>query len=107
MRDRDAGDLVHWVVYDIPASVLELPEAVPSGYALASPAGALQAELQGSGYFGYLGPCSDVSVNTYEIAIHALDVPMLPGVSRASTEDEIAAAVESTSIASARVSGES
>ena len=107
MRDTDAGDLVHWVIYDIPSTVLALPEGVEDGYEPPVPAGARQAELQGSGYYGYFGPCSPASVNTYELTVHALDTPALPGVTRTSTEDEIAAAVEAVSIASASLFGES
>jgi len=107
MRDRDAGDLVHWVLYDIPASVREVAEDVPAGYEPTFPAGAKQAELQTSGYFGYLGPCSDGRVNTYELTLHALGTAALPGVDRNTTEDDIAVAVEAASIASTSLSGES
>lgn len=107
MRDRDAGNLVHWVIYDIPASVRELPEGITAGYAPATPAGAHQAEIQGSGYYGYFGPCSPGRVNTYEITVHALDTATLPGVDMASTENTIAAAIEAAAIASASLSGES
>jgi Raf kinase inhibitor-like YbhB/YbcL family protein len=107
MRDTDAGNLVHWVIYDIPATVFDLPEDIPDGYEPATPAGAKQAELQGSGYFGYFGPCSPGSINTYVWTVHALDTPTLSGVSASSTEDQIAAAVEGASIASASLAGES
>lgn len=107
MRDRDAGNLVHWVLYDIPASVRSLPEGVASGHELASPAGAHQAEIQGSGYFGYFGPCSPGRVNTYEITVHALPSATLPGADRSITENAAAAAIEAAAIASATLSGES
>jgi Raf kinase inhibitor-like YbhB/YbcL family protein len=107
MRDRDAGNLVHWVLYDIPASARSLPEDVASGYDVASPAGAHQAEIQGSGYFGYFGPCSPGRVNTYEITVHALPTATLPGADASITEDAAAAAIEAAAIASATLSGES
>lgn len=107
VRDRDAGNLVHWVLYDIPAETREIPENVRPGYMASLVPGARQAELQGSGYFGYLGPCSPGRVNTYEFTVHALPTETLPGVDRTTTEDDIAAAVEAASIASASLSGES
>jgi Raf kinase inhibitor-like YbhB/YbcL family protein len=107
VRDIDAGNLVHWVLYDIPATILEVAEDVPAGYMPTFPAGAKQAELQGSGYYGYFGPCSPRSINTYQWTVHALDTTTLPGVTMTSTENEIANAVEAASIASASVSGES
>lgn len=107
MRDRDAGDLVHWVLYDIPAAVREVPEDVPAGYEPGTPEGAKQAELQMSGYLGYLGPCSEGRTNTYELTLHALDTVALPDVGRTTTENDMAAQVESVSIASTSLSGES
>jgi len=106
MRDTDAGDLVHWVIYDIPATVTSLPEDIPNVYAVTDPSGAKQAELQGAAH-GYFGPCSPNSVNTYQWTVHALDVPTLPDVDMGTPENTIAPAVESISIASASLSGES
>lgn len=106
MRDLDSG-VVHWVVYDLPPTVLSLPEGIPGGYEHMRLMGGRQAELQGSGYFGYFGPCSPGVVNTYQIAVHAIPTAMLEGVTRGSTEVQAAAAVEAASIASASLSGES
>lgn len=105
VRDRSAGDLVHWVLYDIDAATRQIAEGVAPGYMAAAPAGAKQAEIQGSGYFGYFGPCSGGRGNTYEWTLHALDTPTVPGVTMASTENEIAAAIEGASIASASFTG--
>lgn len=107
VRDIDAGGLVHWVVYDIPATTFAILEDVPDGFELAAPAGAKQAELQSSGYYGYLGPCSDGRINTYRFTLHALDTAALPGVDRTTTENAAAAAVEAASIATATLNGES
>jgi Raf kinase inhibitor-like YbhB/YbcL family protein len=107
VRDLDAGRLVHWVLYDIPADIRALDEDVPTGYMPLIPDGAHQAEIQGSGYFGYFGPCSPGSINTYQWTLHAIGAASLPGVTRTSTEDEIASAVEAASLASASLSGES
>lgn len=106
MRDTDFNDLVHWVIYDIPPSTTSLPAEIPVGYEVDDPAGAKQAELQGQVY-SYFGPCSPNSVNTYQWTVHALDVATLPGVDMNTSENDIASTVESMSIASASLSGES
>jgi phosphatidylethanolamine-binding protein (PEBP) family uncharacterized protein len=107
MRDVDAGGLVHWVIYDIPPGVTALSADIMPGYQAVDPAGAKQAEIQNSTFFGYFGPCSPNSVNTYQWTVHALGSATLPNVDMTSTEDAIAAAVEAASIASASLSGES
>lgn len=113
VRDVDAmipqypEGIIHWVIYDIPATTLSLPEGVMAAYDVTEAPGAKQANIQGSGYFGYFGPCSPNSVNTYVWTVHAMPEATVPGVSMASTESEIAAAIESTSIAQVSLSGES
>ncbi|MBX2798304.1 MAG: YbhB/YbcL family Raf kinase inhibitor-like protein [Myxococcales bacterium] len=78
MRDRDFtppgydDGLIHWAIYDIPADALSLPAGVPEGEKVAEPAGALQAEMQNSDFFGYFGPCSPNSINTYRFTIYAM-----------------------------------
>ncbi|MEQ9322880.1 MAG: YbhB/YbcL family Raf kinase inhibitor-like protein [Polyangiaceae bacterium] len=113
VRDIDAmipqfpEGIIHWVIYDIPAATLSLPQGLMANYDVAEIPGAKQAELQGSGYFGFFGPCSPNSINTYVWTVHAMPEATVPGVSMASTESEIAAAIESTSIAQVSLSGES
>jgi hypothetical protein len=113
VRDIDAQipqfpeGIIHWVIYDIPASAGGLPEGVAPGYQPAEPAGAKQAEIQGSGFFGYFGPCSPNSVNTYVFTLHAMGSAALPNVTMQSSESDVAAAIESSSIATASLSGES
>ena len=78
MRDKDftppdfEDGLIHWAIYDIPAEVTSLPQGIPEEEAVDDPAGAKQAEVQGSGFFGYFGPCSPNSVNTYRFTVYAL-----------------------------------
>ena len=113
VRDIDATPpqypegIIHWVIYDIPAATLSLPTGVTDNYDVTEIPGAKQAELQGSGYFGFFGPCSPNSINTYVWTVHAMPEATVPGVTMASTESEIAAAIESTSIAQVSLSGES
>ncbi|MDP3277455.1 MAG: YbhB/YbcL family Raf kinase inhibitor-like protein [Deltaproteobacteria bacterium] len=107
MRDRDARNLVHWVVYDLSASTRSIAEAIPGGYAPVELNGGKQAEIQGSRYFGYFGPCSEGRVNTYVITVHALPTATLPGALRTSTENALATSIEALSIGAATLSGES
>ncbi len=106
MHDLDFMNLVHWVIYDIPADVTSLPENVPRTYQPASVPGAKQAEIQNA-FYGYLGPCSPNKVNTYQITVHALGVDTLPGVDMNTPEKEIAPLIEGMALASASLSGES
>lgn len=105
VRDESAGGLVHWVIYDIPASLRGLPEQVPAAYMPLAVDGARQAEIQESEYFGYFGPCSGGRGNTYVWTLHALPVATLADATRDTTEDAIASMVEAMSIASAAFSG--
>lgn len=105
VRDQSAGGLVHWVIYDIPAELRALPERVPAAYMPLAVDGARQGEIQGSGYFGYFGPCSGGRGNMYVWTLHAMPVATLTGAERETTENDIASMVEAMSIATASFSG--
>ena len=107
MRDLDfQNGFLHWVIWDIPADVLSLPEGVENTYQPSIPAGAKQAPFNNQ-LVGYLGPCSPNSVNTYEFTLHAIGSATLGGLDQNSTKAQAAAAVEAASIASTSLSGES
>jgi hypothetical protein len=107
MRDLDyQNGFLHWVMWDIPASSMSLPEGVEQVYAPSMPAGSHQAPFNQS-IVGYYGPCSPNSVNTYEITVYALDVATVPGLTSQSTKPEAEAAILDAAIASATLSGES
>ena len=106
MRDLDFMNLLHWVVYDIPASALSLPEDVPGGFMIPDPAGAKQALNQGV-LQSYLGPCSSQEVNTYEFTVYAINVDTLPGMDAMSSVQDVEAAVLGAALESATLSGES
>jgi Raf kinase inhibitor-like YbhB/YbcL family protein len=71
--DAPAGTWVHWVLYDLPASLRELPEGVPKVKDLEIGA------RQGSNDFrriGYGGPCPPRgAVHRYSFRLYALDRP--------------------------------
>ena len=70
--DAPGGTWVHWVVYDIPATTTDLPEAASSG---SLPAGAGEG-LNGWGEAGYGGPCPPEGSHRYYFRLYALDVEL-------------------------------
>jgi Raf kinase inhibitor-like YbhB/YbcL family protein len=75
VRDTDTnGGLVHWVVYDIPASVTELPHAAVSHGPFASGA---QQGINGFGSAGWKPPCPPKgSTHRYLFELYALDTQL-------------------------------
>jgi len=73
--DAPAGSWVHWVVYNLPAAVSELPENVAKVEALD-----LGGARQGRNDFrrpGYGGPCPPPGpAHRYFFTLYALDVPL-------------------------------
>jgi len=73
--DAPAGSWVHWVVYNLPAAVCELPENVAKVEALD-----LAGARQGRNDFrrpGYGGPCPPPGpAHRYFFTLYALDAPL-------------------------------
>jgi Raf kinase inhibitor-like YbhB/YbcL family protein len=68
--DAPMGTWVHWVIYNIPASVNSLPENLPKEKKLAD------GTLQGVNDFkrhGYGGPCPPGGTHRYFFKVYALD----------------------------------
>lgn len=90
MDDPDApgGTFVHWVVFNIPSDVKELPEAVISSKALK---GSTQG-MTSFGKSGYGGPCPPPGKpHRYYFKVYALDIRLgiSPGVTKADVEHEM------------------
>jgi len=72
--DAPAGIWVHWVMYNIPAAITELPEGVPASDAV------LGSARQGVNDFrriGYGGPCPPRgSPHRYYFKLYALDTEL-------------------------------
>ncbi|MBL7016715.1 MAG: YbhB/YbcL family Raf kinase inhibitor-like protein [Kiritimatiellales bacterium] len=68
--DAPAGDWVHWVCYDIPPDVTELPENIQPGSTL--PCGGMQGKTD-FGTVGYGGPCPPSGTHRYFFKVYALD----------------------------------
>ena len=69
--DAPMGTWVHWVIYNLPASVKELTENVPKTGQLDN--GALQGKND-FGNFGYGGPCPPGGTHRYYFKVYALDI---------------------------------
>ena len=68
--DAPAGTWVHWVVYNIKSSTIELPAKVlPQGK---MPNGAIQG-INDFGKIGYGGPCPPSGTHRYFFKLYALD----------------------------------
>ena len=87
MEDPDApgGGFTHWVVYNIPASVSELPEALPAIDKLDN---GIYQGINDFGKIGYGGPCPPPgTTHRYFFRVYALDtvLELPPGA----TKDEV------------------
>jgi len=98
--DAPLGTWVHWVLYNLPASVRELPAGVPPDERLANGA------LQGRNDFrrlGYGGPCPPGGTHRYYFKLYALDkaLDLKPGA----TKKELLKAMEGHVLAEGQLMG--
>jgi len=88
--DAPAGTWVHWVLYDLPANISELPEDLVKGQHL--PNGAKQG-LNDFKHLGYGGPCpSPGNPHRYFFKLYALDasLDLKPGATKQAVEQAMA-----------------
>lgn len=102
MDDPDApgGTFVHWVLYDLPSDVRELPEAIDPNPIL------MQGGTQGKNgfrHYGYGGPCPPGGTHRYFFKLYALDtlLDLPPGASK----QEVLAAMQGHVLAGAELMG--
>ncbi len=104
MDDPDApmGTWVHWVIYNIPASVTSLPEAVPPDKKLKD--GTLQGK-NSWGRIGYGGPCPPppTGAHRYFFKLYALDAVLKAGAGL--SKDEVLRLIEGHILATAELMG--
>ncbi|HVA41564.1 MAG TPA: YbhB/YbcL family Raf kinase inhibitor-like protein [Candidatus Binataceae bacterium] len=90
LKDPDAphGTFIHWVVYNLPASLSGLDAKVPPAEKLAN--GGLQG-ANGLGQIGYMGPCPPPgsAPHHYHFELSALDaaLDLKPGATAAQVEE--------------------
>ena len=98
--DAPHGPWVHWVVYDLPATVAELPAHVPAQARLPN------GGLQGKNDFrttGYGGPCPPSGTHRYFFKLYALDKQL--GLAEGATKADVAKAMEGHVLAQGELMG--
>ncbi len=101
--DAPGGTFNHWVIYNIPPSVTELPEGVPPLPTLPALGDSLQG-FNSFGKIGYGGPCPPPGpAHRYFFRLYALDKTLdLPPKAR---KDEVLKAMEGHILAVAETMG--
>jgi Raf kinase inhibitor-like YbhB/YbcL family protein len=75
MDDPDAPTttpFVHWLIWNIPASITEIPEGIPNSKEVSILNGAIQGKND-FGKTGYMGPNPPSGTHTYKIKVYVLD----------------------------------
>ncbi len=99
--DAPGGTWVHWVLYNLPASLTELPEGVPNTHLL--PTGAEQG-LNDFGAVGYGGPCPPPGApHRYFFKLYALDSEVHPR--SGATKKDLLSAMERHVLAEGQLMG--
>lgn len=99
--DAPVGTWVHWVLFDVPATATELPEAMPKTQYV--PGGAKQG-LNDFKHLGYGGPCPPAGKpHRYFFKLYALDgvLDLKPGASK----KEVERAIEKHTLAQGQLMG--
>ncbi len=98
----------HWVIWDIPATKLTLPEGLGLGFDVPNQAPAKQRSFgTGNKTYQFFGPCPGGSTHTYQFKLYAMNVATLPGVTSSSTVAQIETAILANDIASTTLTGTS
>jgi len=94
------GTWVHWVIFNIPANVGELPEMVPPSETL--PDGTKQG-INDFRKIGYGGPCPPGGTHRYYFKLYALDteLDLEPGATKA----DVTGAMQGHILAECRLMG--
>ena len=113
--DHETGNWVHWVLYNIPADVTELPEGISTSTQVL-PDGTTQG-INDEDQIGYYGPCPPPNVilffsrsreafgppHRYFFRLYALDSQL--GLAPGATRDELAKAMEGHILGQANTMG--
>jgi len=98
--DAPMGTWVHWVLFNLPADVKELPESVPSEKNLDN--GAMQG-TNDFGNIGYGGPCPPGGTHRYYFKFYALDTEV--NLQGGATKKELLKAMEGHILAEGQLMG--
>ena len=97
-------NLIHWIIYDIPAATTALAADVDKTYAPADVLGAHQTKSYNMQVTGYLGPCPP-SPHMYRFTLYALDVPTLTTATETTTRVAVQALLLEHDLATATING--
>ncbi|MBD2344704.1 YbhB/YbcL family Raf kinase inhibitor-like protein [Anabaena subtropica] len=98
--DAPRGTFVHWVIYDIPATVNELPEQISPVKTLFN--GGVHGKND-FGNLGYGGPCPPSGTHRYFFQLYALDKKL--GLPVGATKNQVLAAMKGHVLAIAQLMG--
>ena len=100
--DPDAPDqtFVHWVLYDLPPEINQLPQAVGTESTL--PSGGVQGKND-FGNLGYGGPCPPTGIHRYFFKLYALDREL--GLEAGATKAKVEAAMNGHILAATELIG--
>ena len=98
--DAPAGIWTHWILYDLPPTVFNLPGAVPAIQQLAN---AEKHGMNDFGRLGYKGPCSPSGTHRYFFRMYALSSAL--DFKNPPKRDEFLKAIEGKVLAEGQWSG--
>ncbi len=101
MVDTTEG-LIHWAMWDIPASVSSVPENIEKTAEPDDPAGAKQTVAYDGATRGWLGPCPP-ETHDYTIYLYAVEEHPLPELTLESTRLPVVNALENAALATAEL----
>jgi Raf kinase inhibitor-like YbhB/YbcL family protein len=98
--DAPVGTWVHWVLFNLPADIRGLSEAVSAHPTLEN--GAVQGKNDWA-RFGYGGPCPPSGTHRYVFTLYALDVPL--DLKSGATKSGVLEAMQGHILAESRITG--
>jgi Raf kinase inhibitor-like YbhB/YbcL family protein len=98
--DAPAGTWVHWVIFDIPASINSLPEKVVKQEEIA---GLGKNGKNSSRRYGYDGPCPPSGTHRYYFKLYALDTML--NLNAGLSKEDLLKAMKGHVLAEAQVMG--
>ena len=93
--DAPGGTFTHWVLFDLPAGMKQLPES-------AGPIGV--SGSNSASRAGYMGPCPPSGSHRYYFRLYALDVPSL-NLQAGAARSEVEAAMKNNIVGTAETMG--
>ncbi len=98
--DAPHGTFIHWVLYDIPSNVHELPEGIMGGDTLSN--GAKQG-MSSFNKIGFGGPCPPSGTHHYHFDLFAIDTMLNKPAGL--SEEQLRTAMHGHIVAQARLTG--